>query len=90
MTAAANASIPVRVTMLDTWDDIHLTVPASTPIADLKRTILARSRIRRSPGDYVVKFNGAELYEGGNTLAQAGITPNCALIVLRRRRSPVR
>jgi hypothetical protein len=90
VTAAANASIPVRVTMLDTWDDIHLAVPASMPIADLKRNVLARSRIRRPAGDYVVKFNGAELYEEGNTVAGAGITSNSALIVLRRRRSPVR
>ena len=40
----------------------------------------------RSP----VKFNGAELEEGTWTLAEAGIGPNSALIVLRRRRAPVR
>lgn len=84
------APLPVRVTVLDTWDDIPLTLPANTSIADLKRTALAKSRIRRSPAEYVVKYHGAELYEPGNTLANAGVVPNGALIVLRRRRDPVR
>ena len=84
------APLPVRVTVLDTWDDIALTLPGNTPIADLKRAALARSKVRRAPAEYVVKYNGAELYEPGNTLANAGVVPNGALIVLRRRRAPVR
>lgn len=84
------APLPVRVTVLDTWDEVPLDLPGGTPIADLKRTALTRSGIRRSPGEYVVKYNGAELYEPGNTLARAGVVPNSALIVLRRRRAPVR
>jgi hypothetical protein len=83
-------SLPVRVTVLDTWDDISLTLPGTTPIAEVKRTALAQARIRRAPAEYVVKYNGAELYEPGNTLAMAGVVPNGALIVLRRRRDPVR
>jgi hypothetical protein len=69
---------------------VSLTLPGSTSIADLKRTVLTRSRIRRAPAEYVVKYNGAELYEPGKTLTNAGIVPNSALIVLRRRRDPVR
>jgi hypothetical protein len=82
--------MPVRVTVLDTWEEIGLNLPASTPIEELKRAALAHSRIRRPASEYVVKYNGAELYERGNTLAQAGVPVNGALIVLRRRRSPVR
>ena len=84
------APLPVRVTVLDTWDDIALTLPGTTSIADLKRAALVQSRVRRAPAEYVVKYNGAELYEPGNTLANAGVVPNGALIVLRRRRAPVR
>ena len=84
------ASLPIRVTVLDSWEEVPLTLPGSTSIADLKRTALATSRIRRAPAEYVVKYNGAELYEPGNTLANAGIVPNGALIILRRRRNPVR
>ncbi len=84
------APLPVRVTVLDNWDEVPLTLPANTPIADLKRAALAQSRARGVSTDYVVKYHGAELYEPGNTLAKAGIPPNGALIVLRRRRTPVR
>jgi hypothetical protein len=80
----------VRVTVLDTWDEIPLTVSAETPLSEIKRTALARSRARGVPDEYVIKYNGAELYEAGTTLADAGVAPNAALIVLRRRRTPVR
>lgn len=84
------AATPIRVTVLDTWEEIPLTVPASTPIADVKRAALAKSRVRRPAGEYVMKYNGAELYEAGNTIGQAGVPANGALIVLQRRRAPVR
>ena len=84
------APLPVRVTVLDTWEEVALTLPGNTPISELKRTALARSRVRGAPGEYVVKYHGAVVYEQGNTLANAGIVPNGALIVLRRRRNPVR
>jgi hypothetical protein len=38
----------------------------------------------------VVKYKGAELYEGSKTLADSGVVPDAALIVLLRRRIPVR
>ena len=85
-----SAPLPVRVMVLDTWEEVPLTLPGDTPIADLKRTALSKLRIRRGPAEYVVKYNGAELYEPGNTLTTAGVVPNGALIVLRRRRAPVR
>jgi hypothetical protein len=84
------AALAVRVTVLDTWDDILLTLPGNTSIAELKRAALAQSRVRGPATEYLVKYNGAELYEPGNTLANAGVVPNGALIVLRRRRVPVR
>lgn len=84
------ATIPVRVTLLDTWDEIGLDLPPSTTISDIKRRALAHARIRRPAGEYVVKYLGAELFENGTTLADAGVAPNGALIVLLRRRQPTR
>jgi hypothetical protein len=82
-------SLPIRVMLLDTWDEMALELPSSTSIADLKQTVLQRARVRRPAADYVVKYHGAELYEPGNTLAAAGVSPNAAMIVLLRRRTPV-
>jgi hypothetical protein len=82
--------IPIRVTVLDTLEEIDLKVPASTTVADVKRTALTRSQVRVPASEFVVKWKGAELYEGNRTLADAGVLPNGALIVLRRRRVPAR
>lgn len=82
--------LPIRVTLLDTLDEHALVVPATTKIADLKRDALARAGIKRPASEYVVKYKGAELDEGAKTLAEAGVVPDGALIVLLRRRIPVR
>ena len=84
------AELPIRVTLLDTLDEHAQVVPAATRIAEVKETALARAGIRRPAAQYVVKYKGAELYEGSRTLADAGVVPDGALIVLLRRRIPVR
>ena len=84
------APLEVRVTVLDTWEEAVLRLPPSTLISDLKRTALGQARVRRAPAEYLVKYKGAELEEAGRTLADAGIPQNGALIVMARRRQPVR
>ena len=83
-------ALPLRITLLDTWDEVLLELPADTPLTEVKRAVLARMKIRRSPGDYVVKYRGAELFEEDRTLAALGIPANAALIVLPRRRIPAK
>lgn len=82
--------IPIRVTLLDTLDELALVVPATMQVAELKRTALAHAGIRRPASEYVVKYKGAELFESGRTVGEAGVVPDGALIVLLRRRIPVR
>ena len=84
------ADLPIRVTLLDTLDELALTVPAATRVSEVKQAALARGGIKRAPGEYVVKYKGAELFEGSKTLADAGVVSDGALIVLLRRRIPVR
>jgi hypothetical protein len=83
-------SVPVRVTVADVWDTVPLELASSTSLADLKREALLRTRVRHDPSEYVVKFRGAEMLDESVTLKDAGIPPNAALIVLPRRRRPVR
>ena len=80
----------VRVTLLDNLDEYALVVPATTRISEVKKTALGMAGIKRPATEYVVKYKGAELYEGSRTLADAGVVPDGALIVLLRRRIPVR
>jgi hypothetical protein len=74
----------------DVWDEIMLELPSATPLAELKRRALELTRVNRDPGGYVVKFRGAELRDESRSLADLGLVPNGALIVMPRRRRPVR
>lgn len=84
------ALLPVRVTVHDAWDEVMLELPSSTPLAELKRQALAATHVMRDPLSYVLKFRGAELADESQSLADAGLVPNGAVILTPRRRRPVR
>ena len=86
----SSAALPLRVTLLDTWEQTDFSLSSGTLVSEVKRVALAQSRIKRSPADYVVKYRGAELSEAGRTLGDAGVPPNGELIVMLRRRLPTR
>ena len=82
--------LPVRVMVEEAWDEVLLQLPAATSLADVKRRALEAAQVRGDPGGYLLKFRGAELRDESRSLAEAGMVPNGALIVLPRRRRPVR
>jgi hypothetical protein len=84
------AALPLRVMVEDAWDEVFLEMPESTPLAELKRKALELTTVKRDPSDYILKYRGAELSDEGRSLREAGLVPNGALIVLFRRRRPVR
>jgi hypothetical protein len=84
------APLSVRVTVLDTWEEFALSVPPQTPVAEVKRQALQLARVARPADAYLVKHQGAEVPEGSTTMGEAGVPANGALIVLSRRRTPVR
>ena len=83
-------ALPVRVMVEDVWDEVFLELPEETPLAEIKRRALELTRVMRDPSEYVLKFRGAELADESLSLSQAGLVPNGALIVLPRRRRPLR
>jgi len=83
-------TLPVRVMVQDAWDEVRLDLPSSTPLTEVKRRALEATRVIRDPAAYVLKFRGAELQDESRSLADAGVVPNGALIVLSKRRRPVR
>jgi hypothetical protein len=84
------ATLPVRVMVQDAWDEVALDLPVGTTLAELKRRALQATRVTRDPSGYVLKFRGAELFDESRSLADAGLVANAGLIVLPRRRRPVR
>ena len=86
----AGPVLPLRVMVPDVWDEVALDLPATTPLAELKRRALAATRVPADPEGYVLKYRGAELQDESRSLGEAGLVPNAPLIVLARRRRPVR
>jgi hypothetical protein len=82
--------LPLRVMVEDVWNEVYLELPASTPVGEVKRQALTQTHVRRDPSEYVLKFRGAELSDESRSLTDSGLVPNSALIVLSRRRRPVR
>lgn len=82
--------VPLRVMVEDVWDEVFLELPGGTPVSEIKRQALARTHVRRDPSEYVLKYRGAELSDESRSVVEAGLVPNAALIVLSRRRRPVR
>jgi hypothetical protein len=84
------APLAVRIMVQDVWDQVTLDLPASTSVSDAKRRALALTHAPGDPAVYAVKFRGAAVLDEGNSLADLGVEPNSSLIVLHRRRQPVR
>lgn len=84
------SGLPVRVMVQDAWDEVTFDLPPSTSLGDVKRRALQAAQVRGDPDAYLLKFRGAELSDESRSLADAGFVPNAALIVLLRRRRPVR
>lgn len=82
--------LPLRIMVQDAWDEVSLDLPPTTSLADAKRRALQAAQVRGDPNAYLLKFRGAELRDESRSLAEAGLVPNAALIVLSRRRRPVR
>jgi hypothetical protein len=83
-------SIPLRVMLTDVWDEFHLDVPSDTPLSQVKQRVLDLGRVTGESGRYVVKYRGARLDDEDRSLADLGVVRNAALIMLPRRRQPVR
>jgi len=75
----------------DAWDQVSLDLPAASSVAELKQRALHLTHSGKGrPEDYLVKFRGAQLLDESRSLADLGVVANAALIVLPRRRRPVR
>lgn len=90
MTLTAAGDLRLRVMVEDVWDAVNLDVPATTVVGDVKAMALRQAGVPGEPAGYMVKFRGAELDDEDRSLADVGMVDNAGLIVLARRRRPVR
>lgn len=91
MTATAAGAMHVRVTVADAWKTVTLEAAAGESAAALKLKALASVQIdgARAPG-YELKVGGALVRDESKPLAALGVRSGASLVVLSRRRRPVR
>lgn len=91
MTGIGTGRLTVRVTVADAWITVPVEALASTSVASVKSRALTVARLDGSRGgDYEVKCGGAPVTDESLSLGALGIPDGAALIVLARRRRPVR
>lgn len=91
MTGAASSRLVVRVTVGDTWTSAPIETSADVPIATVKVRALAGAHIPASDAPaYELKFGGALVRDETRTLGELGVRSGASLVVLSRRRRPVR
>lgn len=91
MTALATGPLPLRVTVGDTWLPLPLEAAPNETVGQVKARALTACGIDAArAGEYEVKLGGARLPDERRTLEALGVKPGTALIVLARRRRPVR
>jgi hypothetical protein len=73
------------------WEAVPVAPAPDSTVEQLKSEALQTATGRRlDPADYVVKFRGAEVLDERQTLADLDVPEGATLIVLPRRRRPVR
>ena len=85
-----STDLKIRVTVLDMWDEIVLTLAPSTTLATVKGFALEAAKVTDPASEFILKFRGATLPDERRTLAEAGIPNDAGLIALRSRRFAVR
>ena len=84
-------ALKLRVTIADTWEVHRLEAAEGESVEAVKRRALAAARIDPAQASrYEVKFGGALVRDEARALAELGVRSGAPLVVLSRRRRPVR
>lgn len=83
--------IHIRVQVAELWDSIRVDAPPSEPVTSVKRAALdALYPEGIDPEEYVVRLHGFEILEENVGLVAAGVRDGSILLLVKRRRQPVR
>ncbi len=92
MSAAPAAGVlALKVTVGDHWAPLHLDAAASDTVAALKGRALAVLHVDAARADgFEVKYGGARIADESASLGTLHIGTGAALVILSKRRRPVR
>ena len=83
-------TITIRVEMPEVWDVVRIVASPAQPVIEAKTAALDSLRPETAPDEMVVKFQGWEILDEMASLADAGVADGSILLVMFRRRRPVR
>ncbi len=89
--AEGESCITIRVEMQAVWDAVRIeTPPTETVEAVKKRALDALYPQARYHEDFVIKLHGWEILNEHESLASAGVKDGSILLLMHRRRRPLR
>ncbi|HEY3257246.1 MAG TPA: hypothetical protein VGJ64_00185 [Gemmatimonadaceae bacterium] len=81
----------IRVQVAELWDSVRIDAPGSEPVISAKRAALeALYPSGANSEDYVVRLRGFEILDENASLVAAGVEDGSILLLVYRRRRPVR
>ena len=91
MLASGVGTIAFRVEAAELWDAVRVVAKPDTPIAEVKRRVLAELLPQADfDADYVLKLRGWEILDHAGTLTESGVEDGSILLLAHRRRRIVR
>jgi len=83
--------IHIRVQVAELWDSVRVDASPSEPVISVKRAALdALYPEGIDPEEYVVRLHGFEILGESVSLVAAGVRDGSILLLVKRRRQPVR
>lgn len=81
----------IRVQVAALWDSIRVDAAETEPVISVKQAALdAMYPDGVDPDEYVVRLHGFEILDEGVSLAAAGVINGSIILLVNRRRQPVR
>jgi hypothetical protein len=81
----------IRVQVADLWDSIRVDAPPSEPVISVKRAALETLYPNNEfPDEWVVRLHGFEVLDEERSLVDVGVREGSILLLVARRRRPVR
>ena len=81
----------VRIQSAEAWDAVRMDVLPSSPVRDVKQAAMAELLPDvEDIGEYVVKLRGFEVSNEDRSLQSVGALDGSTLLIMSRRRRPVR
>jgi len=90
LTPEGETEITIRVEMPEVWDVVRVVAAPTQPVIDVKTAALSALFPDAAPQEMIVKLRGWEILYEMASLADSGVVDGSIVVMMFRRRRPVR